>query len=402
MSAPSTSIVNRMALAIAAAMALVASPVTAQVMDHSKMNMPMPMPMPKPAAKAAAPAKKAAVKAPAKKAAAKKVPLKKKPTAATRPAMDHSMIQGMDHSTMPMPMPAEDKSMQGMDHSHMPMPANDKSMQGMDHSKMPMSADGSMQGMDHSTMPGMDHAGMAMAPSEPREPIPALTAADRAAAAPPVGGHDMHDNSIQSYVLLDRLEAWNADPGTGFVWEGKSWIGTDLNRLWLRSEGDRINGKLESADLEVLYGRSVATWWDVVTGIRHDFRPGAPQDFAAIGVVGLAPYKFEVQATAYIGQGGQTAARFELEYETLLTNRLILQPLVEVNLYGKNDARRGIGSGLSTVEAGLRLRYEFTRKFAPYIGVVRERAFGRTGDFRRGDGGDIDDTRVVAGVRLWF
>lgn len=365
MSTTSTSILNRSALAIAVAMVLVSSPVSAQVMDHSKMNMSMPMP--KPATKAAAPAKKAAVKAPAKKAPAKNVLLKKKPTAA--PTMDHSTMQGMDHSTMPMPMPADDKS---------------------------------MQGMDHSTMQGMDDAGMVMAPTEPRDPIPMLTAADRAAAIPPAGGHTVHDNSIQKYVLLDRLEAWNADPGTGFVWEGQAWIGTDLNRLWLRSEGEQIDGKLESADLEVLYGRSVATWWDVVTGIRHDFKPGASQDFAAIGVVGLAPYKFEVQATAYFGQGGQTAARFEAEYETLLTNRLILQPLVEVNLYGKNDERRGIGSGLSTVEAGLRLRYEFTRKFAPYIGVVRERAFGRTADFRRLDGEAINDTRIVAGLRLWF
>ena len=212
----------------------------------------------------------------------------------------------------------------------------------------------------------------------------------------------MHDNSIQTFVVLDRLEAWNADSGTGFAWEGQAWIGTDLNRVWLRSEGEQVDGKLEGADLEVMYGRSIAPWWDLVAGIRHDFKPGASQDFAAIGVVGLAPYKFEVQATAYIGQGGQTAARLEAEYETLLTNRLILQPLVEVNLYGKNDARRGIGSGLSTVEAGLRLRYEFTRKFAPYIGVVRERAFGRTADIRRLSGEDIDDTRVVAGLRIWF
>ncbi|MEO5962560.1 MAG: copper resistance protein B, partial [Thermomonas sp.] len=181
-----------------------------------------------------------------------------------------------------------------------------------------------------------------------------------------------------------------------------AWIGTDLNRVWLRSEGEQVDGKLDGADLEVLYGRSIAPWWDVVAGIRHDFKPGASQDFAALGVVGLAPYKFEVQATAYIGQGGQTAARFEAEYETLLTNRWILQPLVEVNLYGKDDARRGIGSGLSTVEAGLRLRYEFTRRFAPYIGVVRERAFGSTADFRRLNGEDINDTRVVAGLRIWF
>jgi copper resistance protein B len=269
----------------------------------------------------------------------------------------------------------------------------------MDHSKMghDMGNMPGMQPMDHSAM-----SGMSMAPTEPIIPIPVLTDADRAAAAPPPHDHPAHDNSIQSYVLFDRLEAWNADNGTGLEWEGQSWIGTDLNRLWLRSEGERVDGRTVSADLEVLYGRSFSPWWDVVTGIRHDFKPGGSQDFAAIGVMGLAPYKFEVAATGYLGESGQTAARVEVEYETLLTNRLILQPLLEVNLYGKDDPRRGIGSGLSTVEAGLRLRYEITRQFAPYIGLVRERAFGTTADLRRDDGEDIDDTRLVAGFRIWF
>jgi copper resistance protein B len=140
----------------------------------------------------------------------------------------------------------------------------------------------------------------------------------------------------------------------------------------------------------------------VLGGIRHDFKPGESQDFAAIGVQGVAPYKFEVAATAYIGQGGQTAARLEGEYELLFTNRLILQPLVEVNFYGQDDARRGIGSGLSTVEAGLRLRYEVTRRFAPYIGVVQERAYGSTASLRRALGEDPNETRVVAGARIWF
>jgi copper resistance protein B len=261
-------------------------------------------------------------------------------------------------------------------------------------------------GMPAQTTP-VDHAAMGhgtqpMAPTEPRTPIPEVTDADRAAAAPPPSDHPAHDNTIQTFTLFNRLEGWNADQGTGLTWEGRNWIGTDLDRLWLRSEGERVDGRTESADLEVLYGRSVARWWDVVAGVRHDFKPGASQDFAAIGVVGLAPYKFEAEATAYVGESGQTAARFEVEYETLLSGRLILQPLVEVNLYGQDDARRGLGSGLSTIEAGLRLRYEFTRRFAPYVGVVRERAFGRTADFRRDEGEDIDDTRFVAGLRIWF
>lgn len=241
-----------------------------------------------------------------------------------------------------------------------------------------------------------------IAPLQPRTPVPPVTDADRAAAVPPPSDHPVHDNGIYSYVLFNRLEAWDADAGTALGWEGQAWIGTDLNRVWLRSEGERAAGRTESADLEVLYGRSVAPWWDLVAGVRHDFQPGGSQDFAAIGVVGLAPYKFEVEATAYLGESGQTAARLELEYEMLLTNRLILQPLVEINAYGKDDPVRGIGSGLSTVEAGLRLRYEVTRRFAPYIGIVHERAFGRTADFRRAEDDDIDDTRFVAGVRIWF
>jgi copper resistance protein B len=267
---------------------------------------------------------------------------------------------------------------------------------GHDMSSMP---DMDMQGMD---MSHMDHADMSMAPGALRTPIPPLTDADRIAAQPPSMHMEHLDNDIHSYTLIDRLEGWNADPGEGLGWEGQGWVGTDLNRLWWRSEGERTNGRTEAADLEVLYGKSFSRWWDVVAGVRHDLGPGPAQDFAAIGVIGLAPQKFEVAATGYIGSSGQTALRLETEYETLLTNRLILQPRVEIDAYGRDDPRRGIGSGLSTAEAGLRLRYEFTRQFAPYIGVVREWSFGNTADVRRDDGEGVNDTRLVAGLRIWF
>jgi copper resistance protein B len=243
---------------------------------------------------------------------------------------------------------------------------------------------------------------MHRAADQPITPIPVLTDADRAAALPPPNKHPVHDNSIQSFVLFNRLEAFDADAGTGLEWEGQAWFGTDINKLWLRSEGERVDGQTESADLELLYGRSVSRWWDVVAGVRHDFKPGPSQDFAALGVMGLAPYKFEVDATAYIGSSGQTSARLEAEYETLLTNRLVLQPLVELNLHGQDDERRGIGSGLSRAEAGVRLRYEVTRQFAPYVGLVREWTFGRTADFRREEGEAVNDTRIVVGARIWF
>lgn len=247
----------------------------------------------------------------------------------------------------------------------------------------------------------MDHEQHQQA-ERPVTPIPPLTDEDRAAAFPAVRPHPMHDNAIHSFVLLDRLEAWDADDGTGFQWEGTGWIGTDLNRLWLRSEGELEGGRTEAADLEVLYGRSIARWWDVVVGVRHDFAPGKSQTFAAFGIQGLAPQWFEVEATAYIGESGQTAVRLEVEYELFLTNRLILQPLVEVGLFGKNDEQRSIGAGLSTAEVGLRLRYEIRREFAPYIGVVHEHAFGKTADFRREHGEERSDTRLVAGLRIWF
>lgn len=238
--------------------------------------------------------------------------------------------------------------------------------------------------------------------SEPDTPIPAVTAADRVAAFPPLRKHMEHAPEFNWYLGINRLEGWDSDEGHGQAWEGSAWFGTDLNRLWLRSEGERVGGHTESADIEVLYGRSVSAWWDVVGGVRQETRPGPSRTWAAFGMQGLAPYKFEVQATAYVGDGGRVEANVEAEYELLLTNRLILQPLVEVDLAVKDDEARGVGSGLSKAEAGLRLRYEFTRRFAPYVGVVHERAFGRTADLREADGEPVTDTRFVVGFRTWF
>lgn len=248
------------------------------------------------------------------------------------------------------------------------------------------------------------HAGhVAHAASDlPLTPIPAVTEADRAAAFPALHKHMEHASAFNWYVNFNRLETWNADEGRGQAWEASGWFGTDLNRLWLRSEGERVDGRTEAADIEVLYGRSVSAWWDVVGGVRQETRPGPSRSWAALGVQGLAPYKFEVQATAYVGDGGRVEANVEAEYELLLTNRLILQPLLELDFAAKDDEKRGVGSGLSKAEAGLRLRYEFTRRFAPYIGLVHERTFGRTADLREADGESVDDTRFVAGVRLWF
>ena len=270
-----------------------------------------------------------------------------------------------------------------------------------------------MDHMDHSQMGAMDHRQMSMEPAEmqgmdaaapatSRTPIPVLTDADRAAAFPAVAGHGVHDKQLNSLVLLDKFEYQDADHGSALAWDAKGWIGGDIDRLWLRSEGERSNGVTENAELQALWGHAIGPWWEVVTGVRQDFKPGSPQTWAALGIQGMALYNFEAEATAYLGENGQTAARFEGEYDILLTNRLILQPTVEMNLYGKNDPLRGIGSGLSSTEVGLRLRYEVIRQFAPYIGINWSRSYGKTADLASDEGEKTREARFVAGIRMWF
>jgi copper resistance protein B len=255
-----------------------------------------------------------------------------------------------------------------------------------------------MQGMDHSRMQGMEPA----TPQQSRTPIPELTDADRAAVFESHAGHQMHDRSINSFFLIDQLEWQDANEGSALRWEANGWIGGDTDRLWLRSEGERTNGVTESAELQALWGHAISPWWDVVSGVRQDFKPGSPQTWAALGLQGMALYNFETQATAYLGEAGQTALRLKGEYDILLTNRLILQPTAEMNFHGKNDPQRATGSGLSDTEVGLRLRYEIRPEFAPYIGVTWNRAYGTTADYILEEGEDRNDTRFVAGVRMWF
>jgi copper resistance protein B len=268
-------------------------------------------------------------------------------------------------------------------------------MQGMDHSQMSTMDHGQMQGMDEGQM-------QPAAPTESRTPIPVLTDADRAAVFRSPSGHAVHDTALNSFFLADKLEWQDADDGSTLAWDLSGWVGGDIDRLWLRSEGERSNGKTEDAEIQALWGHAISPWWDVVSGVRQDFKPGAPQTWAALGVQGMALYNFEAEATAFIGEGGQSAARLEGDYDILFTNRLILQPTAELNFYSKNDPQRGIGSGLSNSEAGLRLRYEIRREIAPYIGVTWNRTYGKTADYATAEGEDRSEARLVLGVRLWF
>ena len=215
-------------------------------------------------------------------------------------------------------------------------------------------------------------------------------------------GMDMADNQRFGKVLINQLEATRADGVTGQAWDAYAWYGSDFNKLAIRTEGDLPGGRVEAASVEALWSHAVAAFWDTELGVRRDFGIGPGRDWAAFGVQGIAPYWFNLEATGYVGPGGRTAARFKAEYELLITQRLVLQPEFEANLYGKSDPARRLGSGLSDASLGLRLRYEIRREFAPYIGVVWQRVFGGTAGFRHADGKSVFDRQLVAGMRIWF
>jgi copper resistance protein B len=245
---------------------------------------------------------------------------------------------------------------------------------------------------------------LALAPIAARaqEEVPPVTDADRAAAFPGVDGHPFHDSALHHFVLFDQLEWQSLDGGDSGSWDTKGWIGGDRNRVWFRTEGDVRDASFAATQTHVLFGRAVARWWDVVAGVRQDVRPGPAQTWAAIGLQGIAPYWFDVQATAYVGASGRTHFRFESEYDLLVTNRLVFQPLLETEIYGKSDPEHGFGAGLATLDIGLRLRYEIRRELAPYLGLVWSRKFFGTADFAEAAGETAAGARLAVGVRTWF
>jgi copper resistance protein B len=248
--------------------------------------------------------------------------------------------------------------------------------------------------------PADEHAHHAPTPA-PASVRP-LTDADRAAAFPDVAGHAVHDEAVHTFVLFDQLE-WQSDSeGTGLSWDVRGWVGGDRHRFFFRSEGSRDHGRLEDAGVDLLYARPVSPWWDVVAGLRQDVRPGPSRTWAAFGVQGQEPYWIHVEATAYVGAGGRTHVRLEAEHELLLTNRLVLQPLIEVDLHGKDDLEREVRAGLSTMDAGVRVRYEVRREIAPYVGVMWRRTFFGTADLARARGEKVLNLHAVAGVRIWM
>lgn len=240
-------------------------------------------------------------------------------------------------------------------------------------------------------------------PQPTDSPFPEPSAEELAAAFPDLGSMDMRDHMVENPLVavmrVDQLE-WNQDDALG--WNLRAGIGGNFDKLWLRSEGEKPQRGDTHGNAELLWSHATGPWWDRVVGVRSDFGEGPSRQWLALGVVGLAPYKFEVEATGYIGASGRLAARLEGEYEVLLSNRWILQPKLEANLYSRDDIENGIGKGLSEAEFGLRLRHEFSPQFAPYVGYAWSRKFGRTADLVESAGESATEHGWVAGFRFWF
>jgi len=233
------------------------------------------------------------------------------------------------------------------------------------------------------------------------------TATDEPAAIPGMapGGavQPVHDQEIFAHGMFSQLEGRTNSTNTEFRWEGQGWAGTDYDKLWVKSEGTlQDNGTLDDGQHQFLYSRAITTYFDLQGGLRSDIDSRPTRNWAALGVQGLAPYFFDLELTGYASGQGHLAAKLEASYDLLLTQRLILQPQVEVNLYSKADPARMVGAGFSDIDTGLRLRYEIDRKFAPYLGVVYEGKFGQTASLARRAGESTHDVRFVFGLRLWF
>lgn len=248
--------------------------------------------------------------------------------------------------------------------------------------------------------------GMAMPAEKPAATAPAATGTPPHLLygwAPPVD-----DRMRFNYVSIDRLEFSSGNAPDALHLDAQGWYGGDRDKFWWKAEGThQIQGSSAGeGELQALYSRLVAPFWDFQAGLRYDrtWGPGPAHGraFAVIGFTGLAPYWFEVEPALFVSQDGDVSARLSVTYDALLTQRLVLQPRLDVNAALQDVTKFGVGGGFNNVEFGLRLRYEIRREFAPYIGVTWSRQLGATADLARAGGATVDEVRVVAGVRLWW
>lgn len=265
----------------------------------------------------------------------------------------------------------------------------------------------------HATDPHAGHGAPAVADPPVAPPPPGAFSGPTHAADTVFGAGEMapvreamrkeHGEMSTSMLLIDRLEARLQNGRDGYAWDAQGWIGGDIGKLWLKSEGEgAFGGAIEAAEVQALWSHAIGPFFDLQAGLRYDLRPQPDRAYAVLGVQGLAPYWFELDAAAFLSTMGDLTARVEAEYDQRITQKFILQPRVEIDLAAQDVPELGIGSGLSTAEAGLRLRYEFVPEFAPYVGVEYERAFGDTARFRRGEGEDVGGWSLLVGLRAWF
>jgi copper resistance protein B len=340
--------------------------------------------------------------------------------------------QTMDHSSMPgMVMPGDppkpsNKSAPAVDQppsgSQMPSKTPAKGAAPMDHSSMPGMVMPATQAPspDHSSMPGMDMSGATNAagqevtnvgqveiPHGAPPPPPADHAADHFFSSAAMADaraqlQREHGGQQLNKIMMNLAEYQVRNGKDGYRWEGQAWYGGDINRFVLKSEGEGTRGEgVDSAELQALYSRAIGVYTDVQAGIRQDFEP-RNRSYATIGFETMSPYWFDLQAAAFLSTKGELLARFEGTNDLLLTNRLILQPRAELNFSAQNTLATQTGSGLSNAELGLRLRYEITREFAPYIGVSWDQKFGKTADYSHALGKEVTATSFVFGIRTFF
>jgi copper resistance protein B len=282
----------------------------------------------------------------------------------------------------------------------------------------------SAQAMDPS-MPGMDmSAAVAQpAPTQARPAADQPTGTDQApgSAEPPLVAHDrpadryfdphamavaeaatMGPAPSYSQMRIDLAEYQFRNGHDGYRWEGEAWTG-DLNRFVFRSKGEgSTDQRLDSAELQAIYSRALDSRWNLQVGIRQDIRPNPARSYATVGIEGLAPYKFDVLAAAFISDKGQLTARIETSFDERLTQRVVLQPRMELNVSAQDMPAQRLGSGLNNAELGARLRYEVTRQFAPYVGASWNWVAGKTADYVRAAGNSPHQRSIVIGIRSWF
>lgn len=287
---------------------------------------------------------------------------------------------------------------------NMPMPADAPASQAAPPATDPGHAMADMPGMKAAPTPSAAAPSGAMAPMQ-GGPAPA-SARDPYAYS---GGYqrstmpnaETADQLRLGALFLDQLEAVESNNRWGAAWDVQAWYGGPFNRAWLRSEGDVRGSRVETASIEALWFRLYHPFWGTQLGVRQDFGDGPDRTWVALGVQGATPYWYGVEATAYVGEAGRTAARLKASSDLRITQRLVLRPEIEANLYGRSDPARGLGSGLATLQTALRLRYEIRREFAPYIGVAWNRAFGQTETLRRATTGKVDEVQFLVGVKIW-